>query len=110
MQLLLIALACFVLRAGSIVVLRAWEHPSPLEHRQIALNLAAGEGYSFREFGSIGPTSVQTPPYPFILAALYRAIGPDTDAAHIAAMMLNALVAAITVPLIYAMLRLVRAS
>jgi hypothetical protein len=110
MQLLLIALACFVLRAGTIVVLRAWEHPSPLEHRQIALNLAAGEGFSFREFGSIGPTSVQTPPYPVILATLYRAIGSDTDGAHIAAMMLNALVAAITVPLIYVMLRRVRAS
>lgn len=103
--LLLVGVLGFGLRVGLIIALRAWEQPSFMEHRQIALNLLAGEGFSFRDWGYFGPSSVQSPPYPVLLALLYRALGPDAPAAHVAAMLINALVGTAAAILSYFMVR-----
>lgn len=106
----LVLLLGLALRLGLTVALRAWEVPSFMEHRQIAINLLIGEGFSFRDWGYFGPSSVQSPPYPVLLALLYRAFGPDAPAAHMAAMLINALVGTLAALLSYFMVLSLRGS
>jgi 4-amino-4-deoxy-L-arabinose transferase-like glycosyltransferase len=106
----LVLLLGFGLRLGLTVAIRAWEQPSFMEHRQIAINLLIGEGFSFRDWGYFGPSSVQSPPYPVLLALLYRAFGPDAASAHIAAMIINALAGTLAALLSYFMVLSLRGS
>src|SRR3954471_5319315 len=102
---LALALLALVLRIGVIVGLKSWRQPNAMEHRAIAMCLVGGEGFSFGDFGYFGPTSAQSPPYPFLLAGLFKVFGVDTPGAYIAAMVINAIAGALTVGLCYLMTR-----
>src|SRR3954467_10048222 len=102
LALVLLALA---LRVGAIAALRSWRQPNAMEHRAIAMCLVGGEGFSFGDFGYFGPTSAQSPPYPFLLAGLFKISVGHTPAAYTAAMLASAVAGAITVGLCYALTR-----
>ena len=101
----LIALAslAFVLRVGAIFALHRWTAPNAIEHRTLALSLIKYHTFYFRDFNYFGPSSVQSPPYPFLLATLFRMFGPDSSASYIAAMLINSLAGALTVWLTWKM-------
>src|SRR6059036_2689947 len=88
---LILAALAFGLRAGAIFALHRWIQPNAIEHRALALSLIENGTFSFRDFGYAGPSSVQSPPYPFLLAMLFKFFGPDTSQAYVAAMLINAL-------------------
>ena len=96
----LVALA-FLLRMGAVVALHAWRNPSFMEHGAVAQALLKGDGFWFRDWGWYGPSSVQSPPYPLLLAASYKVFGVDTPASYIAMMTLNAAAGAVAVWLTY---------
>lgn len=98
------AVALFV-RVGSIVYLKAWERPSAMEHKSIAQQLIRGNGFSFGDWGYFGPTSVQSPPFPFLLAGMFKLFGDDSPMAYGAIMMLNSLAGAALVWLTYLLAR-----
>src|SRR5438067_1865276 len=102
---LVIALAAlgFALRATAIFALHRWQQPNAIEHRALALSLVENGTFYFRDFGKFGPSSVQSPPYPFLLATLFRMFGPDSSASYIAAMLINSLAGALTVWLTWKM-------
>jgi hypothetical protein len=95
----------FVLRLAAVIHLQAWKNPGAMEHRGIAVALLRGEGFAFNEFGHYGPSSVQSPPYPLLLALLYAVFGPGTTSAHVAAMVLNCLVGAATCAMTFLLAR-----
>jgi len=114
LTLILLSLLAFAARAGAIIYLKAWQKPNAMEHRSIALSLVHGTGFSFGDWGYFGPTSVQSPPFPFLLAGMYKIFGDttptdgsltDANVAYFAIMMLNALAGAAVVWLTYAMAR-----
>ncbi|HEY8665064.1 MAG TPA: hypothetical protein VIL86_00285 [Tepidisphaeraceae bacterium] len=113
-----IMLLGFALRMGVILYLRSWENPGAMEHRAIALALINGLGFSFGDFNSFGPTSVQSPPYPFILSAFIWVFGDhrmgdyvlDTPAAYVAIMTFNALIGALGIWLTYSLTRVLGGS
>src|SRR5438093_8811675 len=109
---LVIALAAlgFALRATAIFALHRWEQPNAIEHRVLALSLVEYGTFYFRDFGKFGPSSVQSPPYPFLLAMLFKLFGPDSSAAYIAAMLINSLAGAVTVWLTWKLVRSVGGS
>jgi hypothetical protein len=108
--LLSLCLLAFALRLGIVVKFKAWKHPEAIEHRAIARFLVEGKGFSFIDFDRFGPTSFQSPPYPFLLAALFKVFGVDAPAAYVAAMVINCLVGALVVPLTFMLARAMRAS
>ncbi len=67
------------------------------EHRALALSLIQYGTFYFRDFNYFGPSSVQSPPYPMLLATLFKIFGPDSNHAYLAAMVINSLAGAITV-------------
>ena len=97
-QLGLIAIFFFalVVRIGAIAALESWKFPNPMEHRGVALALLRGDGFSFNEFNHYGPSSVQSPPYPLLLAGLFKIFGPDSAGAYITAMIINAFAGALS--------------
>jgi 4-amino-4-deoxy-L-arabinose transferase-like glycosyltransferase len=95
----------FALRATAIFALHRWEQPNAIEHRALALSLVEHGTFYFRDFGKYGPSSVQSPSYPFLLAMLFRTFGPDSTASYIAAMLINSLAGALTVWLTWKMVR-----
>jgi hypothetical protein len=100
-----LSLLALLARIGTIVYLKAWAHPSAMEHRSIALQLVHGDGFSFGDWGYFGPTSVQSPTFPFLLAGLFKIFGDDSPRAYQTIMLLNALAGAATVWLTYALAR-----
>jgi len=80
-----------VTRLAAVVLLRAWQEPYAMEHAAIAMHLVAGRGFAFSEFGYFGPSSVQSPTYPILLAGLFRLLGVASTAAYAAALGLNCL-------------------
>src|SRR2546421_5060520 len=86
-----LALVAFLLRVGVIFLLKRWQYPSAMEHRTIALSLLENGTFYFRDFGYFGPSSVQSPPYPFLLYVLFKLFGPDSAGAYAAAMVINAI-------------------
>jgi hypothetical protein len=105
-----LTMLAFALRFGAMWHLRAWKMPGALEHRQLAMNLVNGFGFSLRDWHFFGPSSVQGPVYPLILAGLFKWLGPDTDGAYAMAMTINAIVGAACEPLLYHMIRRLGAS
>lgn len=88
--LLLLAAVALALRLATVAVL--WtEHRAAIayEHGAIAENLLAGRGFSIVFLGVEGPTSQQAPFYPLLLAGSYAALGPGSDAAHLAVQMVQ---------------------
>ena len=106
-------------RLGADIKLKAWRAPSAMEHRSIAMSLVAGTGFSFSNFGYYGPSSVQSPLFPFLLAGMYKtfhAVDFDADhrphlipdreqKAYLTIMVMNALAGALLVWLTYLMTR-----
>jgi len=98
-----IVLLAIVARLGVMVGMKRWNSPNAIEHRQLAASLVDSGTFSFREamFDDYGPSSVQSPPYPFILATCFKIFGKETHASYAAAMVLNAIVAGVGVWLLY---------
>lgn len=94
--LLLLGGLALVLRVAAIVVLRAWENPEAIEHLPLAVGLLEGKGFVFRDWYYYGPSSVQSPPYPLLLAAIFWLFGTASTASFVVALMLNAVVGAAT--------------
>jgi hypothetical protein len=102
-------------RLAMDIHLKGWKSPSAMEHRSIAQALVNGKGFTFGDWGYYGPTSVQSPPFPFLLAAMFKlfhAVGPDgqfiksgEQHAYMAILVLNAFAGAALVWLTYAMTR-----
>ena len=103
--------SALLLRLAVVLLLADPASPDAMEHRSLAVSLLAGDGFAFNEAagytqnGLYEPSSVQSPPYPFFLAGLYALFGVESPAAHLAAMAANVLVGAMTVPLVYALVR-----
>jgi 4-amino-4-deoxy-L-arabinose transferase-like glycosyltransferase len=93
------------LRIGAIVALQSWDNPNAMEHNTIAANLVEGKGFSFTGFERFQKTSVQSPTMPLLLAGSYSVFGVDSDASYTAIMLLNALLGAVGVPLVYLLAR-----
>jgi len=75
------------------------------EEGRIARSLVNGEGFSSPLFARTGPTAWTTPVYPAILAGVFRIFGTFTPAAAWAALLLNAIFAALTVLPVYFLTR-----
>jgi hypothetical protein len=95
-------LLAITLRLGADLYLDA-ARPFSNENRQIATHLAGGQGYSFREFQHLGPTSVRAPIYPVVLAVLSRVGGADAYWTGIGALGINLIAAAAIVPLAFSL-------
>jgi hypothetical protein len=99
--LLALSALAFALRVGAIFALHRWTAPNAIEHRSLALSLIKFKTFYFRDFNYYGPSSVQSPPYPFLLATLFKLFGPESAGAYIAAMVVNSLAGAATVIFTY---------
>lgn len=86
----LIFVLALAARLAATFTLKRWDDPTAGAYRQLALNLLEHGAYSFREFGYFGPSSVQTPLYPALLAGLFALFGPESPTAYFAALSLNA--------------------
>jgi Dolichyl-phosphate-mannose-protein mannosyltransferase len=111
--LVIVALALFA-RVGAMVALQAWNKITYMEHGPIAVSLLENGSFAFGDWGMYEPSSVQSPPYPLLLAGLYYAFGYNYDLqagqifanqAHIAAMVINSIFGAISVWLTYVLVR-----
>src|SRR3954452_18993721 len=100
-----LALLAFLLRVAAIFLLKRWQYPNAMEHRAIALSLLNNGTFSFRDFNYFGPSSVQSPPYPFLLFVLFKLFGPESAAAYTVAMTINAIAGAVTVWVTFKMVR-----
>ncbi|MFW6058713.1 MAG: hypothetical protein ACODAQ_00940 [Phycisphaeraceae bacterium] len=103
--LIAIVLGAVVLRLAAIVVLQAWDRPNAMEHAALAINLLEGNGFAFNAWDYHGPSSVQSPPYPLLLAGLFWLFGAQSAAAYAVAMVINALVGGAAVALTYLLAR-----
>src|SRR3954464_2105419 len=97
LTLLGLCLFAFAIRVGAIFALHRWTVPNAIEHRALALSLLKHHTFYFRDFNYYGPSSVQSPPYPFLLARLFKVFGAESAGAYIAAMVINSLAGAATV-------------
>jgi hypothetical protein len=105
-----LSLLAFTARVAAIFALHRWTSPNAIEHRALALSLVKHHTFYFRDFNYFGPSSVQSPPYPFLLAVLFKTFGPESNGAYIAAMVINSLAGALTVWVTYLMVRAFRGS
>jgi len=108
--LMALVVLALLLRVGAIVALRAWQNPNAMEHKAIALFLLDRGQFLFSDWKYLGPSSVQSPPYPLLLAGLFKLFHPfgrpePAPAAFAAAMVINALAGAATVWLTYLLAR-----
>src|SRR4051795_13044103 len=95
----------FAVRIGAIFLLHRWTTPNAIEHRSLALGLLKYHTFSFRDFNYFGPSSVQSPPYPFLLFVLFKLFAPESAAAYTVAMTINAIAGAVTVWVTFKMVR-----
>jgi hypothetical protein len=69
-------------RVAAVWILQSHHVPrSTYEHGEIAANLLAGNGFSTRFLGAVGPTSQQAPIYPALLALAYAVAGVESPQA-----------------------------
>jgi hypothetical protein len=68
----LFAAVAFAARLGLTLHLKAWRTPAAMEHKIIAASLVGGKGFTFADWNYYGPTSVQSPPFPFLLAGFFK--------------------------------------
>src|SRR5438105_9370802 len=94
LTLLGLCLLAFALRVGAIFALHRWTAPNAIEHRTLALSLLKYHTFYFRDFNYFGPSSVQSPPYPFLLAILFKLFGIESTTAYVAAMIINSVAGA----------------
>lgn len=103
LTLLTLCLLALVLRVGAVLELHSWRDPNAMEHKSIAVSLINGNGFSFYSFDHPEASTIQSPPYPLLLAACFKIFGVKSAAAYIAAMMVNCLAGAAVVWLTYLM-------
>ena len=123
----MICVAALLIRVAAVLVIGSKQMApnavNAAEHKSLAMSLLAGDGFSFNEAaeytetGVYEPSSVQSPPYPLLLAGLYWSFGYDASAAnpsenisamtraHATAMLLNAFAGAAAIPLLFVMVR-----
>src|SRR5215471_4412376 len=89
-----LAVLAFALRVATIFAMHRWTSPNAIEHRALALSLLHLKTFYFRDFNYYGPSSVQSPTYPMLLAILFKIFGAETTRAYIAAMVINSLAGA----------------
>jgi len=101
-HLLKIVLIGLLLRVAGMVVIHSYRVKLENdESAHIAASLASGQGFS-NPFGPpTGPTAWLGPVYPFVLSGFFKAFGPYTRAAVVAALLLNCLLSAVTCLPIY---------
>src|SRR5260370_41969159 len=101
-HLLKIVLLGLLLRVAGIALIHSYRVKLDNdESALIAASLASGQGFS-NPFGPpTGPTAWLGPVYPFVLSGFFRAFGPYTRAAIVAALLLNCLISAVTCLPIY---------
>jgi 4-amino-4-deoxy-L-arabinose transferase-like glycosyltransferase len=97
LSLFILIVVAFALRVGTVIAFHRWSEPNAIEHRALALSLIQYGTFYFRDFNYFGPSSVQSPPYPMLLATLFKIFGPDSNHAYLAAMIINSVAGAITV-------------
>src|SRR2546423_3348374 len=105
LALLCLSILAFALRVGAIFALHRWTAPNAIEHRALALSLLKLHTFYFRDFNYYGPSSVQSPPYPFLLAMLFKLFGAESKGAYIAAMVINSIAGALTVWMTYLLVK-----
>jgi N-acetylglucosaminyl-diphospho-decaprenol L-rhamnosyltransferase len=106
LALVLLCLLGFALRVGVILHQKAYLHnPGAAEHDTLARTLLEHGRFLFADFGYWGPTSVQSPPFPFLLAGAYKVFGVGTPKAFLAMMIFNAVIGAGTIWLTYLLAR-----
>jgi 4-amino-4-deoxy-L-arabinose transferase-like glycosyltransferase len=117
--LIIFSVIAFSARVGLDIFEHAWKSPNAMEHPSIAQSLVNGKGFYAGGFGYYGPTSVQSPPFPFLLAGMYEMFGSDipkdgslhgANRAFFAIMILNAFAGAGLVWLTYLLTRTVGGS
>ena len=102
-----LTLSALAARLAVVLLLGRYDDSTAMEHAGLARALMLGQGFSFNDSagytanGLYEPSSVQSPPYPLILAGFYWLFGTDSPGAYIAAQALNALAGALCVPLLY---------
>jgi hypothetical protein len=116
-SLIVLSVLAFAARVGLDFYERPWSSVNALdamEHRTIAQALVHGHGFTFGDWGYYGPTSVQSPPFPFLLAGMYEIFGSDSPAdgslhganlAYLAILLINALAGAALVWVTFYMTR-----
>ena len=91
--------AGFVVRLAVIpFVYRDWLDPFIVEHwafGRVARSLVTGHGFG-NVFADTGPTAVLSPVYAYLLAGIFRVLGPNTAASVITALAINSLFSALT--------------
>jgi hypothetical protein len=78
--LIVLSALAFTARVATDIHFKAWKSPAAMEHKSIAQALVNGNGFRFGDWNYYGPTSVQSPPFPFLLAGMFKlfhAVGPD---------------------------------
>jgi hypothetical protein len=92
-------------RIGAAIHLHAWAQPRAMEHKPLATSLVTEGVFAYGMFGYYGPSSIQSPTYPFILAMFFKLFGTDTARAYQAAIFFNGALGALSVLLTYLMCR-----
>jgi hypothetical protein len=124
MAIVVLSLLAFAVRVYTDVHFKAWKSPNAMEHKTIATALAGGKGFTFGDWGYYGPTAVQSPPYPFLLAGAFKAFGAVTinakgeavlipakaEHAYLAMLILNALVCGVLVWATYLLVKTIGGS
>jgi 4-amino-4-deoxy-L-arabinose transferase-like glycosyltransferase len=113
--LIVLSVIALAARIGADVHFKAWKSPSAMEHPSIARALINGKGFTFSDWNYYGPTSVQSPPFPFLVAGMFEifhAVAADgnlieanAEKSYMAILLLNAFAGAGLVWLTYAMTR-----
>jgi 4-amino-4-deoxy-L-arabinose transferase-like glycosyltransferase len=91
--------AALVARLAVIPFLyREWLDPFVVEHwafGRVARSLVTGHGFG-NVFADTGPTAVLSPVYAYLLAGIFRLLGPNTPASVVTALAINSLFSALT--------------
>lgn len=95
----LMALVALAIRLAVIPFLyHDWLDPFVLEHwafGRIARSIATGHGFG-NVFAQTGPTAVLPPVYAYLLAGIFKILGPETTPSILAALSLNCVFSALT--------------
>jgi hypothetical protein len=111
---IVLTVSAVLIRLATLLLLANPANPGAMEHEGLAQSLLTGQGFAFNESGSytehgvFEPSSVQSPPWPLFLAGLFYVFGTGTTAAYTAAWLINVVLAAATVPMIYLLVKAFR--
>lgn len=103
----MLMLSALAARLAAILLRGDWGSAAAGEFGSLGAGLLEGSGFAFNEaalytqHGLYEPSSAQPPTYPLLLAGLYWLFGAKASAAHVAALLVNAVLGAATVPIAY---------